>query len=240
MKKTHTFSIPYKFAIAFTYAPYKFWRRSESQKVALTNLARYKERGVQPLCLAYADTKPSHIDVPSEIQIVNKLKRNSAKEIKNDRDLPYIKEMFDICAESCDESVEFIGCMNSDILVKHDFWDLFSDKNDAYIFYRIDIGEVNVSRLDANNFVTVWTQHEGNDCFFFRKDWWLKNRQYFPDNLVFGETEWDTVYRSIIKEKCEHFLEKRCLYHVYHDPKWTLTSPGAKLNISIKEGVYSS
>jgi hypothetical protein len=150
----------------------------------------------------------------------------------NNRNLPYIKGIFDYCSTlDCD----IFGYMNSDILIRSDFFDFFDGEKDAYFFYRNEIEKTTASAFNSGSYKKVWggDKHPGNDAFFFDRNWWHENSGLFPDSLILGETEWDTAYRVIVKNEASKYDSNRSLYHVYHDQIWNTVSNGAKHNIAI-------
>lgn len=160
------------------------------------------------------------------------LKRNSSSEISNSRDLPYIKEIINKSAEN---KYDIVGYINSDILLGKEFVSCFHVKKDVYMFPRNEIGEVEPEDFVAGFKKIIYggDMHAGVDGFFFDRLWWLKYKDEFPDDLILGETEWDTCYRHISKSISDNYLEKRAIYHVYHDSQWNTTSMGAQNNIAI-------
>jgi len=185
---------------------------------------------VFPVAFGFAG-EPEDNSLPS-LHNLNVLKRNSKVEIDNDRPLPYIKEILDAASQiDCGK----LGYINSDIMIGPEFYDTIQEDADAYIFSRSDVAEIGSNDFMAGirNVIYGGDQHIGADGFFFDRQWWIENRDKFPDDLIIGETEWDTCYRQLIARYSDHYIEKRVLYHVYHDAKWTLTSPGAVNNIRI-------
>lgn len=215
--------------IAINYSPFRDIKKANRQHIAMEVISEAPE-WVYPIALGLDDSV--HEAERYGIRSFNILKRNSKVEIGNNRDLPYIKEIMDIVSRiDCGK----IGYINSDILVGNEFYEALARDFDAYIFSRSDIAETCSKKFLKRDFKVIYggDQHIGADGFFFKKEWWLNNRNYFPDDLIIGETEWDTCYRKIIKNIASNYLEKRVLYHVYHDAKWNLTSPGAINNIKI-------
>ena len=175
------------------------------------------------------------VNVPRNFRVLKTLRRHS-KDIGNDRDLPYIKEIFDNCSLfECD----VFGYINSDILLDKSFFNLFKESIDAYVFYRKEIIDTKSHDFINGDFEYVWggDKHVGNDAIFFNKDWWIGNRHKFPDSLILGETEWDTCYRRIIKGESNNFLMERSLWHVFHHTNWKLDSKGALNNISVLKNI---
>lgn len=202
-------------------------RKQQRQTVAIANLCQNKPKDVFLVTYNFPDDV---VKVPPAIHIYKTLKRNSKTEIGNDRPLPYVTEILNKCAEIyCD----VFGFINSDILLDEKFYETFRDNIDAYIFYRTEISEVSVSDFRKRKYRIIDETHPGNDGFFFKREWFVKHRKKFHNDLILGETEFDTCYRYVIKNECKKYIEKRALGHVYHDAKWNLTSPGAINNIKI-------
>ena len=219
--------------IAFNYVNFQDRKQKERQLTAMSVMQNAPPWAF-PIALGFAGSMDSA--EPYGIRTFNLLKRNSRLEIGNTRDLPYIKEILDWSARiECGK----IGYINSDILLGQSFYDAIQEDYDAFIFPRADIAETNAARFCKGDFKGIYggDQHIGADGFFFKREWWLKNRDHFPNNLIIGETEWDTCYRKVIARVAENYLERRVLYHVYHDAKWKLDSPGAKNNIAIWESL---
>lgn len=205
-------------------------RRTIAQNVALETMSRLPSQ-FKTIAISYKN-EICPVKLPNGISHHSVLKRDSGIEIENSRPLPYIKEMIDF-ASSLD--FDIIGYINSDILLGRQFIESINIEKDCYIFSRSDIGEIGATQLIQGLAKIIYggDKHAGADGFFFNKKWWVKNRDLFPDDLIIGETEWDTCYRHIIKCNTENYIEKRCLYHVYHDAKWDTKSKGAQNNIRI-------
>lgn len=224
-----------KVVIAISPVNYVSPRRQEAQKTAIEVLSRLPEN-FKVVALSYDGEKPT-VPLPHNIENLSVLKRNSEKEIGNQRPLPYIKEILGLTRKlECD----VFGYINSDILVGSRFIDNLSQERDAYVFARSDIAEVNAMRFLSGAFKVIFggDKHPGADGFFFSTEWWDKNSHLLPDDLIIGETEWDTCYRHIIRQT-KNFMEDRCLYHVYHDAKWDSKSVGGKNNVRILNEVIN-
>lgn len=218
----------FRMVIAINYVNYSDPYKRRLQDTAINILDRVSPPDVM---LTSFNLPEDIVNVPAHWRAFNNLKNNSKKIIGNDRSLPYIYEIFDACSQL--KWCNSFGYINSDILINKGFFDLFSNDIDAYIFYKKDIEEVNYDKLMSGNFHIVWSDPPGQDGFFFKRTWWLKHKNLFPKELILGETEWDTCYNSILQYTTKNIMIKRALYHVYHERKWNLTSPGAKNNIAI-------
>lgn len=225
--------------IAINYVDYSDVRRKMAQEEALNVLSRRPTEFVSLVNFDFmGSSKPKIFDQYGLDGIIHLpiLKRDSSVLINSSKRFPYIKEILNYCNRiKCD----VFGYINSDILVPLGIYDILSANFDAFIFSRSEIGEIDSDSFIANNQKVIYggNSHCGADGFFFRKSWWDENRDKFPDNLLIGATEWDTVYRTIIKNSGARYIEERSLYHVYHDQTWTTTSPSALNNIAIWDEV---
>lgn len=166
----------------------------------------------------------------------NVLERDSSITIHNNKRLPYVKEIFNYCSKI---DCKIFGYINSDILMNNEVYKALNENYDAFLFSRYEIAEVNPSDFMEGKIKIIYggDTHCGLDGFFFNNEWWIKNQASFPDDLILGESEWDTCYRIIIKKLTKRYLEKRTLYHVYHKQRWALESMGALNNNCIYQKI---
>lgn len=220
-----------KIVIAINYVNYTNEIKKGLQDVALSVLIANKPRNVSLVSLNYENEK---VNVPEPIMVFNQLKRDSQRELGNNRRLPFIKEIFDTVSKlPCD----IFGYMNSDILLNKDFFKFFSESYGSYVFYKKDIEKISANDFLKGNIRVVDDGPYGIDAFFFKREWWHSNRKFFPDDLILGETEWDTCYNSIIQKVDKKYFIGRCLYHVIHERIWSLSSRGAVNNTLIWQRV---
>lgn len=222
--------------VAFNYVSYKDDRRNCNQRVAMKVISACPRRYVSAVSFDFKDIPEPDFLKECGIHHLPILKRDSLSIHGNTRRLPYIKDILENCSKiTCD----VFGYINSDILVPMDAYDILQKDFDAYIFSRSDIVEIRaIDFLDKKARVIYGgDKHIGADGFFFNKSWWNRNRDKFPPNLILGETEWDTVYRHIIKNSNANYMEKRMLYHVYHDAKWDINSLGGINNRKIWDSI---
>jgi hypothetical protein len=218
-----------KVTLALRYVNYADFRRGKEQETALSILSSNKPDNVKVVVLGYPDEK---IIAPCSFVIDKSLVRNPVEVFGAERRLPYIKEILDLCASTdCD----IFGYINSDILIPQGFFDHFLQDQDVYLFSRIDVGEVNITTLNEKSFRVVWNGHPGCDAFFFRKDWWLKNRDSFSDDLIIGEPAWDLYYMLLVPKLTKRYVFIRGVYHTWHDTVWSEKSIGGKHNMAIWE-----
>ena len=213
-----------KIAIGTHCVNYRDVRRKRCQNDAMYTLLENKYKEVEVCSFNFEDDVA---ELPFYFPISKSLKRDS-KELKTDRRLPYVKDIMDL---TCEMDCDIFGSINSDIFLHKDFFDLFEEDKDVYLFGRTDIEEVNISKFNSKNFRVVWDGHPGCDGFFFKKEWWLKNRNHFEDSLIWGEPAWDDYYALLINYLSQNVMTKRAVHHIYHDTVWTHLSVGAKHNI---------
>lgn len=209
--------------IAINYVDYKDVRRKTAQDVALRVIGMRPMQQVSSIAFDFFDAVEPSILNECNIYHFPTLRKDSSKLLNNNRRMPYIKEILDTCNKvQCD----VFGYINSDILVSNRVYDILQSDFDSYIFSRTDIGEVDAEDFVNGKIKPIYggDSHCGADGFFFNKSWWNSNKDRFPDDLVLGETEWDTCYRKIIRSSGCKYLESRELYHVYHDAKWNVNS----------------
>lgn len=72
---------------------------------------------------------------------------------------------------------------------------------------------------------------------FFDKRWWLANRDKFHNGLILGEPFCDYYYKEMAFKHTKKVLVQRALYHIYHETKWNLISPGSENNKKIHDGI---
>ena len=166
----------------------------------------------------------------------NVLKRSSIDNYGGSKKVPYIK---DILNELAKEETEYIGYVNSDIFIRHDFFeDLMKGlKFQCYMFKRFNITTVNYVNFLENkfNYILGSPKHEGIDCFIFERTWWLENEGLFPDDFFIGETHWDLAYKYVIENSGSTYLNMHNIWHVYHDQTWNYRTKLALNNIRLYE-----
>lgn len=218
--------------VAINYVDYKDPRRRMAQDMALHVLSLRPGTNISLVSFDFPHAPKPKIFDEYKIEHLPILKRDSSVELNNTRRLPYIKEILGYCNKiKCD----VFGYINSDIILIPSVYDLLQLDFDSFMFSRSEIGETDIDSFRDKPVKVIYggNSHGGIDGFFFSRRWWNINHGKFPDNLILGETEWDTCYRMIIKKIGCRYVEARALYHVYHDAKWDINSPGGQNNIKI-------
>lgn len=216
-----------KIVLSINYVNFTSGIKKKLQNTAISVVSANSPKNVSLVSFNFTDEMPQS---PSRFMVFQTLQRDSKILLGNNRRLPYIKDFMDICAKlPCD----VFGYMNSDILITKKFFNVFNHKYDAYVFYKKDIESVSATDFIGGKYKVLDETPAGVDAFFFHKKWWLENRNFFPNDLVLGESEWDTCYNSIIQKVSSNYYMGRDLYHVVHDRIWNLDSRGAINNMLI-------
>jgi hypothetical protein len=208
-----------KIVLAINYVDYQDPEKKSRQEVALSVLQKIVPKNVSVLNLCYPDQ-----DFTLPIPTLKTLSRDSQQEIGNNRRMPYIKEILERITSN---DFDVMGYMNSDVLLYKTFFDLFGPKWDAYVCYKKDIKPVTVDDFLVQKFRVVDKYPHGVDAVFFKTEWWRQKRDLFSKELIVGESEWDTVYNSIIQGCGAKYFIGRVLHHVVHDRIWSIDSRGA-------------
>ena len=217
--------------LAINYVDYQDPEKKSRQEVALSVLQKIVPKNVSVLNLCYPDQ-----DFTLPIPTLKTLSRDSQQEIGNNRRMPYIKEILDkVALEDCD----VFGYMNSDILLDRSFFDIFDPRYDAYVCYKKDIKPITVDNFLTGKIEVVEERPYGVDAVFFRTEWWKSSGSRFSEECIVGESEWDTIYNSIIQGCGANYFIGRVLHHVIHERVWTIDSRGAINNKLIWDRVKS-
>jgi len=219
--------------VVVNYVDYKDLRKREDQEIALSVMACNAPLDARLCAFVFEE---DNVEVPERFEVHKTLKLNSKDILGNDRSLPYVKEIMD---QASDLNEEMFLYVNSDILLNRVFFEHAKLEAMVHIYYRIEIGKTTQPQFNENRFRRLYVEdlHSGNDGFLFKTSWWKSNRGKFPDDLVLGETEWDTCYRTIIEQECPGRFSSRSIYHVCHNTEWTLDSKGALNNIKIWQDI---
>lgn len=217
--------------VAFNPVFYENKKRDILQENALRVL-KMAPQGIFPISFGFKGDPIHPLAEELNFDNFNVLKRDSSVIIHNNRRLPYIKELLNYCSKI---DCKVFGYINSDILMNNEVYKALNENFDAFILSRYDIAEVSPSDFMKGKIKVLFggDKHCGADGFFFNREWWIKNQKHFPEDLILGESEWDTCYRIIIKKLTHGHLEKRALYHVFHNQRWEIDSMGALNNTCI-------
>lgn len=141
-----------------------------------------------------------------------------SRDIGDTRALPYIKDIIDAPMDEMLDH-EFLLLTNTDTCLRKGlYWQLALLKGEAYHAHRRDCPKLE-RQLDQKEFL----QHKwypGSDLFLFRKRWWLKHRDEFPD-LILGAEVWDKILRYLINDTGGEEIHS-AIYHEKHQSTWEL------------------
>jgi hypothetical protein len=217
-----------KIVLVVNWVDFKDSKKKKNQEIAMSVLETNVPQNVS---LYSFNFEGETVKLSNRFSVLYNLKRDSAKEIGNIRRLPYVKEIFDKASIiPCD----IFGYINSDILLTNNFFDIFKEDHDVYIFGRYEIDKL----VDFNKgkFRTIknpyveFGEHPGFDAIFFNTKWWMKNGNNFHNDFIMGEPYWDMYYFKKSKDCTTNILNKRALYHVFHEVIWNVNSNGLKNN----------
>tara|TARA_R110000822_G_scaffold1158_2_gene5186 strand:+ start:3209 stop:3979 length:771 start_codon:yes stop_codon:yes gene_type:complete len=126
--------------------------------------------------------------------------------------LPHVNSMIETLAlTECDQLL----FMNNDIIVSQGLMDVFDDEHESYAISRVHLRSM--TSLDELLDMQSYSVH-GFDAFGFRRDWFLTNKDIFPDAYI-GKAYWDVLYfvKCITKSKCK-IVNKLppVIFHIEH------------------------
>ena len=130
----------------------------------------------------------------------------------NDKELPSVKEIFDVLASTdCD----YFLFLNNDIILSNRIFKNINEEVDCYAISRMHIHDL--ESLKDTPKLESYSVH-GFDAFLVKKKTWLKIRNNFPD-LILGRFYWDTYFATLFKLLCStefvNNLPPVC-FHVEH------------------------
>lgn len=181
------------------------------QDLAIEKLKILKENNKNlDVCLLQFEQE---CDIPyTDIKICKNLKRSSKSILNTKKELPFIKDLFDL---SCDLAEEYFIYSNSDIILSQKFINFVNTKDiEAFGVSRIDVKEVN-----SLNEATYPTRMEpaGFDTWVVSKKWWSQHRHLFPDMLI-GRPLFDVIFTVLMlfNSKNIHMSRDYLIYHIRH------------------------
>jgi hypothetical protein len=152
----------------------------------------------------------------------SQLKRTSKKTIRDDRDLPFIKDMVDAAVDRLSVAGD-----DRDIVLLTNDDTIFVPALDRVIRDSVArAGAVYAGRMDFKDAILGASQWEilrghfypGADLFAFTVRWWRQHRDEYPD-MILGAEAWDWIMRELIM--LHHGAEIHgAIYHEIHDAHW--------------------
>jgi len=131
----------------------------------------------------------------------------------NNKELPSVKEIFDVLASTdCD----YFLFLNNDIILSNRFLKEIEEGIECYPISRMHINEID--SLDETPVLESYSVH-GFDAFLVKKTTWLQIRNNFED-LILGRFYWDTYFFTMFNLLCEckniNKLPPVC-FHIEHN-----------------------
>lgn len=211
-----------------TFSSYK----RQDLAVQKMHLLQNKNANVKCALIQFEEEQTSYEDYP--IDKLRVLKRSSKSDLKVSKQLPYIKDLFDV---SRDYSEDIFVFSNSDIIL--------SQKLINYINNN-DIEAVGISRIDISpiedltqSSTIIRMEPAGFDTWVVSKKWWTKHSKLFPDMLL-GRPEFDVVYTALmdLNSKNTHISTEYLTYHPMHEIVSFTKDECYHYNIKFKENQY--
>jgi hypothetical protein len=100
---------------------------------------------------------------------------------------PLVNDLIDALAKT---EGDLICILNNDIILNNTFFKHIQPEYETYAASRAHLYELN--SLNDPLKIESYSVH-GFDLFCFKKDWWLKNKNLFPE-MYLGRSYWDTVF----------------------------------------------
>jgi hypothetical protein len=163
------------------------------QTLGLQTQAKLKQLYPDIISLyAFQKNKEDIIPNSHELHLLNRDSRDFVEGGK--KTTPCIKDIFDGLAETdCD----YFIYANSDILFSESFIKyLLKDDYTGYACSRMDIYPINSI---SEKIVPYRYEIAGQDVFVIKKDWYIKNRNYFKEYLI-GSIWYDTALTCVLKQ----------------------------------------
>lgn len=157
---------------------------------------------------------------PKPIDYAVKLPRGSKSVLKDDRDVPFVKDMIEYGFTHSTSADDVVVLTNSDVGFTPGMTEslrrLVACKGACYA-YRWDFGG-NIHHLLEPYEVLKGKFLGGLDLFAFSRGWWMKHRDDAPD-MVLGSTMWDLTFRDLIKKNGGGELYAG-IWHELHGSYW--------------------
>lgn len=159
-------------------------------------------------------------------QTLKCLKSTSKDVCNGERELPIVREIFDVLANL---GYDYFCFVNSDIIVTPKFFkEIFNNDHEAYIASRLAIEGDNIKDLnfsiavnDSNSeVINSHYQVSGFDAFTIKSSWWKQNRLLFPE-YIYAVVYWDTHFATLLLKHADTYMQNKTptIFHVIHEDK---------------------
>jgi hypothetical protein len=151
----------------------------------------------------------------------DKAKRTSRNTISDTRSLPYIRDIIEAgCAQAGDNDI--ILLTNADICMVPEAVSIIRGKmleRECCFSRRVDVNSSEFRKTQRD--IANMKRHVGADLFAFRKSWWVKRGDEFPDLLMACEG-WDFVLRHMmLADRSDAEMIPAVIYHENHRSFWS-------------------
>jgi len=201
-------------------------QRSHLQNIAAQSWLKINELHPNVVFVAIGEQKDLKT-APEFMQKAAPLHRSSSDVINDNKRLPFLRDILRRLVEYPDKTSpsDWYGYLNSDIILKRNFMNLFNNLDAAgftSIICRAD--EINiVSTLEEAHKAQLFTlELSGRDLFMFKYHGASKLLSQLPDYLI-GKPAWDLdAYRILMKEtKMHDDIDSAALtIHMDHERTW--------------------
>ena len=115
-----------------------------------------------------------------------------------EKKLPCVRDLFNAGIE---EDCEYFITTNADVIIMPSLIDYIkNNKPDAMACSRLDIEEIDsFQRILDRTVKPVRWEPAGYDTFVFKKEWAVKNKQYFQNPYFIGKPKYDVVWAGYMK-----------------------------------------
>ncbi len=180
--------------LAVNLAPFTDPGRARRQKFSLQAIQTQINAGIplHPVNITFPDEviEPEGWTVDASLQ-------ESSREIvdPNGPRFPFVRDIFDRAAALAEKRGHlWFAVMNSDILLTERLWprlaELMEVGMETIAISRTEISDPDEPPGKPDLYII------GQDLWFVKTDWWMKNRTLFPNSL-FPVRGWDVVYTSL-------------------------------------------
>ncbi len=165
---------------------------------------------------------------------IENLNRNAITELGFNKDLPFLKDIFDSGAKYAGYD-DWLVCTNTDCPISQDFYEnLRKSSANAVVYYRQELPQMIFEPKDFSNYFTDLAIN-GIDGVAMRNWVYQKYRELIPD-FVLGGPEWDSCMFQLLRIYVNHVqLNINDLYHISHQLEWDYSNKAAKYNLRERE-----
>jgi hypothetical protein len=195
------------------------FKKSHRQDLCIDSLLKLKNKfkGIELYNYQFEDG--TDFNEHPELKTIKILKQKSGILVPNSRNpnLPIVNEFFDNLSQTdCD----YFIFTNNDIIISDRYIKLLETKHDCYPASRLAIYDI--PSIDTP--ITKYSHYQvaGFDTYAVKKEWWIKNKELFPQYIL-GMPTWDVHFATIMMLKGKSLLCNKMppsIFHIIHDSNW--------------------